>query len=194
MAKASDNVFPKVLVIEGSAPASPASGNQALYIDTADHKLKRKDSSGSVTTIESSGGGSVLVDAYVEGTGSADQNVTSTTFVDITSLSTTIAAATSDRLVIVTELVLYGSNTGMTIDTCFAIAGTDQTGHMCRHKTEANTSPQPVLHTQRYVVQAGDISGGTVAVKARVKVSANTGSIANASGFLPILHVLNLSH
>lgn len=52
MAVASDNLFPKVLIVEGSAPASPASGNQALYIDSADHKLKRKNSSGTVTAIE----------------------------------------------------------------------------------------------------------------------------------------------
>lgn len=34
-----------------SSITSPASGYQVLFIDTADHKLKRKDSSGTVTTI-----------------------------------------------------------------------------------------------------------------------------------------------
>lgn len=58
MAKASDNVFPKVLIAEGSAPTSPASGNQGLFIDSTDHKLKRVNSSGTVTIIESAGGGS----------------------------------------------------------------------------------------------------------------------------------------
>lgn len=52
MTKASDNIFPKVLIVEGSAPSSPSSGDQALYIDSSDHKLKRKNSSGTVTTIE----------------------------------------------------------------------------------------------------------------------------------------------
>lgn len=56
MTKASDNVFPKVLVLEGSAPSSPSAGNQALYIDSADHKLKRKNSSGTVTVIETAAG------------------------------------------------------------------------------------------------------------------------------------------
>jgi hypothetical protein len=55
MAKASDNQFPKVLITEGAGPSSPASGDQALFIDSADHKLKRKNSSGTVTTIEASG-------------------------------------------------------------------------------------------------------------------------------------------
>lgn len=56
MTKASDNVFPKVLVLEGSAPSSPSAGNQAVYIDSADHKLKRKNSSGTVTVIEAAAG------------------------------------------------------------------------------------------------------------------------------------------
>jgi hypothetical protein len=54
MAKASDNPFPSVLVVEGSAPSSPSAGNQRVFIDTADHKLKRVNSSGTVTTIEGS--------------------------------------------------------------------------------------------------------------------------------------------
>jgi hypothetical protein len=57
MAKASDNPFPSVLVVEGSAPASPSAGNQRLFVDTADHKLKRVNSSGTVTTVEGGGTG-----------------------------------------------------------------------------------------------------------------------------------------
>jgi len=49
---ASDNAFPSVLVTEGTAPASPASGKQRVYIDSADHHLKRKNSSGTVTDLE----------------------------------------------------------------------------------------------------------------------------------------------
>src|SRR5881392_3327219 len=56
MVKASDNEFPSFLVKEGTAPASPAAGDQRLFIDSADHVLKRKNSSGTVTSVESSGG------------------------------------------------------------------------------------------------------------------------------------------
>lgn len=52
MAKASDNEFPSLLVKEGSAPSSPAAGDQRVYIDSADHQLKRKNSSGTVTVVE----------------------------------------------------------------------------------------------------------------------------------------------
>lgn len=55
MAKGSDNKFPKVIITEGSVPSSPTSGDQKLYIDSADHKLKRVNSGGTVTTIETSG-------------------------------------------------------------------------------------------------------------------------------------------
>lgn len=53
MTKASDNEFPSLLVKEGSAPASPASGDQRIFIDSADHHFKRKNSSGTVTDLES---------------------------------------------------------------------------------------------------------------------------------------------
>lgn len=52
MAIGSDNKFPKIIITEGSAPSSPSAGDQKLYIDSADHHLKRKNSSGSVTDLE----------------------------------------------------------------------------------------------------------------------------------------------
>lgn len=58
MAKASDNAYPSLLVVETAAPASPAAGKQRLFIDPADHVLKRKDSAGTVTSVEAAGGGS----------------------------------------------------------------------------------------------------------------------------------------
>lgn len=43
-------------VTEQTVPANPDSGDQRLYIDSADHKLKRVNSSGTVTTIEGAAG------------------------------------------------------------------------------------------------------------------------------------------
>lgn len=42
---------------ETAAPANPDAGDQRLYIDPADHKLKRINSSGTVVTIEGGAGG-----------------------------------------------------------------------------------------------------------------------------------------
>jgi hypothetical protein len=52
MAKASNNPYPSVLVVEGAAPGAPASGQQRVFIDTVDHKFKRQDSTGSVVIVE----------------------------------------------------------------------------------------------------------------------------------------------
>ena len=62
--KVDDNVFPKLIVAEGAAPATPSSGDQTLYLDTADHHLKRKNSAGSVVDIEAGASGG-LYSAYV---------------------------------------------------------------------------------------------------------------------------------
>jgi hypothetical protein len=43
-------------------PGTPPSGQQALYIDPADHHLKRKNSAGSITDLETGGGGSLTLD------------------------------------------------------------------------------------------------------------------------------------
>jgi len=53
--RASDNEFPSLLLKEGSAPASPAAGDQRLFVDSADHLLKLKDSAGTVTGLGGTG-------------------------------------------------------------------------------------------------------------------------------------------
>lgn len=76
MAKASDNQFPKVLLVPTTTGAVTApAGTQALLLDSGDsNKLKRKDSSGTVTTIEGggTGGGST---GFTQLRKSADQSI-----------------------------------------------------------------------------------------------------------------------
>lgn len=69
MTKVDDNLFPKLILVEGTAPSSPSAGDQTLFIDSADHKLKRKNSSGTVTTIEGGGGGAVASDTIWDAKG-----------------------------------------------------------------------------------------------------------------------------
>ena len=59
MAIGSDNKYPKIIVTEGSAPASPSSGDQKLFIDSSDHHLKRKNSAGAVVDVEASAAGAI---------------------------------------------------------------------------------------------------------------------------------------
>jgi hypothetical protein len=63
MAKASDNVFPKLIVAEGTTPASPAAGQQKLFIDSSDHKFKRVDSAGTVTQVEAAASSTKTINA-----------------------------------------------------------------------------------------------------------------------------------
>lgn len=63
MTRVSDQPYPQAILTEGAAPATVASGTypgiaagkQGLFLDTADHKLKRVNSSGTVVNIEAGG-------------------------------------------------------------------------------------------------------------------------------------------
>lgn len=105
MAKASDNVFPKVFFSE-VVPATPAAGTQVVYIDPADHKLKRKDSIGAVTTVEGSssggsGSGIIALTAYNPAT-ITTLTTTSQTSVDVdaTNLAVTFTAPANGKVLV----------------------------------------------------------------------------------------------
>lgn len=68
MTKASDNIFPKVTFVEGSAPSSPSASDFHLYFDSSDHLLKFKNSAGSITTL-ATGSGSVATDTIWDAAG-----------------------------------------------------------------------------------------------------------------------------
>ena len=102
MTKASDNPYPSLLVVEGSTPTSPAAGDQRLFIDSADHKLKRVNSSGSVTTVEGGGGGSLTVQ---------DENAnvsTSVTQIDFQGAGVTATSGTGEVIVTIPGVTFHG--------------------------------------------------------------------------------------
>jgi hypothetical protein len=72
MAKASDNQFPKIILTEGSTPATPSAGDQKLFIDSADHHLKRVDESDTVVDLEEAETAQVAtINFVIDGGGSA---------------------------------------------------------------------------------------------------------------------------
>lgn len=46
-----NNLSPYLTMVEGTAPASPSAGDQRLFVDSADHLLKYKNSSGTITPV-----------------------------------------------------------------------------------------------------------------------------------------------
>lgn len=57
MAKASDNVFPKLIFSSGSAPATPSAGQGKVYEKSSDKKLYFKNEDGTEYDLTASGGG-----------------------------------------------------------------------------------------------------------------------------------------
>lgn len=92
---ASDNAFPKVIIAEGSAPASPSAGQFKLYVDSADHLLKYKNSSGTVVTL---------------GAGIADQGTVSN-YIDYTEVAAPSTPSSSNvRLYAKSDGLLYSKD------------------------------------------------------------------------------------
>lgn len=60
MAKASDNVFPKLLFSSGSAPATPSAGQGKVYEKSSDKKLYFKNEDGTEYDLTASGGSGPL--------------------------------------------------------------------------------------------------------------------------------------
>ena len=212
MAKASANVFPYVHLAPAAAPASPAAGSQRLYLDSGDsNKLKRKDSAGTVVTIEGGGGGSGqgLKDFAQAKRTSGDITVNSTTFTNVdTGLDLVMTAAAGD----VIECKLMAKGGKSTAGTTYLVfdfqtivsgspvnsvtsettAGTGLTnsfpawGEGLLVTNNNGSSPNRVFSgSKRYTLQAGDISGGTVTLRLRAFCGASCVVSAND----PLLYV-----
>lgn len=124
---ASDNVFPKVVVSEQTTPASPSAGQQKLFLDSGDHKLKRVNSSGTVTVIE--GGSNILFDSTLGvDTASIDTGVSGIAS-GFAVLEMWILARTDDAVVIGSVSLTLNNDTGANYDRHrFQAANTTVTG------------------------------------------------------------------
>lgn len=114
MTKASDNLFPSLLLVEGTEPAAPAAGTQRLYIDSTTHLLKATNSSGTDRTIEASG----ILASTSYSTGSdavwAASSSTTTADIDATNAALAITVPASGKIVVTVSIdFTYGTaNTG----------------------------------------------------------------------------------
>lgn len=66
MAKASDNVFPKILISQAAAPAAPSSTDEfKFYVDSADGHFKHINSSSDIVDLEAATGGSTDLEPWL---------------------------------------------------------------------------------------------------------------------------------
>lgn len=204
MAKASDNVFPYIHLAPAAAPSAPAAGSQRLYLDSGDsNKPKLKDSAGVVTAL--GGSGAVKDFAQAKRT-SADVTINSTTFTNVdTGLDLVMSAVTGD--VIEVGLAVRCSSASLTymvfdfhtivssapvnsISTESAASTTvaNSFPQWARAKTQDTTGADGGSYfggSKRYVLQAGDISGGTVTLRLR----AFSGGSVTVKATDPMLYV-----
>jgi hypothetical protein len=171
VAKGSDNPFPSVLLVEqGSTPASPASGNQRLYIDSTSHLLKVVNSSGSVSGIGGSGGPQgELAHANV----TTNQTTTSTSAVDLPGATVTLTATSRAHVVSffagsaahsvsngVAAFTIFDVTAGVQIQSAFSIGNPSAGGF--GPPVVMSLRVQPGAGTRTYKVQFFVITAGTL--------------------------------
>jgi hypothetical protein len=185
---ATDTIFDAkgdLAVGTGSDTAAKLTVGTNTYVLTAD--------SGETTGMKwaAPSGGTAVTIASAETDASGDQATSSTTLVDITGLSTTIAASVGQRLVIDLVGAYYADGAGRLIDFGIVVAGTLRKANLAS-AAQGNYVEVIAVRYVRTVV-SGDISGGTVAVKAQFKTSAGTANFVNQSssrtGMLTVMNI-----
>lgn len=99
MTKASDNVFPRLLVSEGGSTSTPASGQVTVYAK-ADGLLYSKDDAGTETLVSGGGVAPLAVLRYAGGSDTFYTGTASLADVDAANLSITFTAPTSGKVIV----------------------------------------------------------------------------------------------
>lgn len=165
-----------VAVTEGTTPSSPGAGTQTLFLDSADHKLKRVNSSGTVVSIESAGG-TAPVPYFAATSGAGDLNLgTASSYTDVTGLSVSVAAAVGDKILIAASVGSYNAS-GIDQDIAIVVAGTVKSALGAAN--QGVNVPTPTCVQWLHTVVSGDISGGNVAIKVQARAASGTTFIYN---------------
>jgi hypothetical protein len=166
MTKAEDNPFPYITLVEGSTPATPSAGRQREFIDSADHKVKRVNSSGAVTTVEGSGsvtfiGARVYNTANIScatGTGvtlTFDSERYDTDTIHSTSSNTSRLTATTAGKYHITGQVMFANNTTGARGLVIKLNNTTELAHV-RMPTVGGTDVSIVNISTTYDLAATD--------------------------------------
>lgn len=192
MAKASDNPFPSLLLVEqGSAPATPAAGQARLYRG-ADGLLYVVDDAGTVTAVGGGGGGTLIAPVSLK-RAAGDITLSTTGWQNLVgdgSLDLTIAAAAGDVLEYSVSLYANAGANSVVFDGA-TIVGVNPVNYLAGDGS-ATSSGIAGLFAQSgeaggygasvmYTVQAGDVSAGLVTVRLRARPANTTARIIASS-------------
>lgn len=145
--------------------------------------------------VSGSGSGSGVVSAVsVNGSGGGDITTTSSPFVDITGITTSISAAAGDKLLVAFFAELTASATATITVRTITTTGSHNTGGYTYQISGAGALQVPIQEVSLYTVVSGDISAGLVAIKAQWSTSAGTATAKNSAGVVPTLVITNLLH
>jgi hypothetical protein len=101
---------PTITFEETTTPTNPPSGDQAVFVDSVDHKLKRVDDTGTVVDIESAGGAFTPAIAKALITG-GNYTTTSNSFTDVDATNAKLALTTGAHRVLVGVIAVLKANT-----------------------------------------------------------------------------------
>lgn len=172
MAKASDNVFPKVLLgMQTSAPSAPADASWKMYSKA--NGIFARSSNAEVGPFGTGGAATLLVSRVVRTAG--DISTTSTTFVDATSLSIVGTTGARRCLVGFTGFVYHGTNqAGIYIQ--LDIDGTDQGGAFGM-VGETTISGGNDAHNASFVYMTDVLTAASHTFKIQWRVTSGTGNM-----------------
>jgi len=142
------------------------------------------------------GGGGSVKTALVNGNGGGDITTASASFVDLPGMATTIAAVAGDVLA-VSFYCTFSINAAPPVSGFFRPMATTSGTVMRQSSVNITGNAAPTLYalTVLYAVVAGDISGGSVAVKMQFAAGSATLTVANSTTTIaPQLSVVNLLH
>jgi hypothetical protein len=192
MTKASENLFPQIILVEvatdGSDTATPAADHRAQFLGE-DGNLHLKDSAGSVTDV-GGGGGGFSPEIGVHRLTTGDITTASTTYVD-TGVTVTITTGAVRCLI---AFIAMAKNSGATDNAMFdlAIDGTRVGSTAFGTSFRSGTANGPISFT--YVTDVLTAASHTFKIQYRSSSGSNTATMYASTGVSPaVLSVSEMS-
>jgi hypothetical protein len=147
-----------------------------------------------VPIVSGGGGGGGVTSTLTRGDGSTAINTTSASFVDMATMTASIAALVNDKLFITFTCLWTVTTTPQNTSIAIQLTTSGTQIQYLNPAAGGSTFNMDYAIGGMWTVVSGDISGGLVAIKMRYATSAGTLTIVNSGATVPILSVMNLGH